>query len=94
MLPTTEDSIMSPNTDIEDERFFSLVFSHGVVTRALRVGLIVGTILAFINHGDKILTMTLLTGDIYRIIFTYLVPYIVSSWSSVMAIRAHKQVKD
>ena len=81
-------------TEIEDEGFFTLVCSRGVVHSALKVGIIVGTLLAFINHGDKILAMSFSSEDLFKIALTYLVPYGVSSWSSVMAIRAHTRVID
>lgn len=70
------------------EGFFSLAFSRQVVPRAARVAFIVGTILAFINHGDKILAMSLSRQDLFKVILTYLVPYGVSTWSAVRAIEA------
>ena len=60
-----------------------------VVTRAIKVAIIVGTILAFINHGDKMLNMALSSQDWFKVILTYLVPYSVSTWSAVGAIRAN-----
>ena len=75
--------------ELTAEGFFSLAFSRQVVPRAARVAFIVGTILAFINHGDKILAMSLSSQDLFRIIMTYLVPYGVSTWSAVRAIEAN-----
>ena len=58
-----------------------------VVLRAIKVALVVGSILVAINHGDA-----LLRGDIgleraFRILLTVMVPYCVSTYSSVEAIR-------
>jgi len=69
--------------------FFSLAFSRQVLTRSIKVAFIVGTLLAFINHGDKILTMTLTIKSILQIFLTYLVPFAVSTWSAVKAIESN-----
>lgn len=67
--------------------FWQIAFSQSVIKRALRVAVIVGIVLAAINHGDHILQ-----GDIglcvtFKIILTFCVPYSVSTYSSVLAIR-------
>lgn len=62
-----------------------------IVTRAIKVGLVVGTILGMINHGDKILTGTVDTGSALRIALTYLVPYSVATWSAVQTVRAQQR---
>ena len=77
------------NSDLSKEGFFSLAFSNQVVSRAIRVALIVGTILALINHGGKILSLSLSYLDILKVLLTYLVPYGVSTWSAVRAIEAN-----
>jgi len=64
---------------------FSQALRHPVtVKRALKVGMVVGTILIAINQGD-----VLLNGGfppLWKIILTYMVPYSVSSYSSAMFI--------
>ena len=62
-------------------------FERRVVRRALAFAVIVGTVLIAINHGDA-----LLAGDIdgtrwFKMALTLLVPYVVSTWSSVLAVR-------
>ncbi len=59
-----------------------------IVARSLRVALVVGTLLALINHGDRILAMDLDSGALLKILLTYLVPYGVSTWASVQTARA------
>ena len=49
---------------------------------ALKISLIVGSILALINHGDTIFEGTLTLGNVCQIILTFLVPYCVSTYSS------------
>ena len=58
-----------------------------VVRRARRVALIVGTLLMLINYGDRFVGGDLGGGDWLKIGLTYLVPYGVSTWSAVQAIR-------
>jgi hypothetical protein len=70
-----------------DIGFFAIAFSREVMPRAIRVALIVGTILALINHGDKMMSEALTSTDIYKIVLTYFVPYSVSTWSSVRALQ-------
>lgn len=69
----------------------SIALSNEVVNTALKVALLVGSILALINHGTAIIHATLSTTNIYQIILTYLVPYCVSTYSSVKAIQKRTQ---
>ncbi len=68
--------------------FVAIALSRPVVLKALQVALVVGTLLALINHGGKILSVTLTLEDALRILLTFLVPYGVSTWSAVKAIQA------
>ena len=78
-----------PNPELNQQSLFKLAVSRQVVPRALKVALIVGTILALINHGEKILALSLSSQDVYKVLLTYLVPYGVSTWSAVRAIQAN-----
>ena len=62
----------------------SVFFSRKVMKRSAIVALIVGTILAFINHGDVILTASLTPVCLIKMIATCLVPYTVSSVTAVL----------
>lgn len=66
-----------------------IVFSKQVVKTAVKLSIIVGTILGLINHGSDILANTLSTSQRIQILVTYLVPYSVSTYSSVCAIKKH-----
>ena len=79
---------MPENSVADNLGFLPLASSQDVVRRAIKVSLIVGTVLALINHGDKILSISLTHQDIFKITLTYLVPYCVSTWSAVQALRA------
>jgi hypothetical protein len=71
------------------KNYLSVALSRDVVVRALKVAIIVGTILTFINHGEKILSVALSGQDWFKVILTYWVPYCVSTWSAVAAIKAN-----
>ena len=77
------------DTDVPD--WLRLATSASVVRRATLVALIVGTILVAINHGDAIVRGDVTLGRALRIVLTVMVPYCVSTYSSVCAIRAHFQ---
>ena len=70
--------------------FLSIATSRSTISSALKVALVVGTLLALINHYDKIPTLNFQASDIFKIILTYFVPYGVSTWSAVKAIQANE----
>ena len=65
----------------------ALIFAPGVQARAIRTSLVVGSLLALINHGH-ILAGTLSGGAILKILLTYAVPYCVALYASVSAMNA------
>ena len=71
--------------------FGSLALSGGVVLRATKVSLLVGSILALINHGQAIYELSLTRTSIIQILLTYFVPYSVSTYSSVKALQNYAQ---
>jgi len=67
--------------------WIALATSRSVVLRASVIALIVGSILVIINHGDAIVRGDLSAGRLLRIALTMGVPYCVSTYSSVSALR-------
>ena len=65
-----------------------LALRRDIVSRSLKVGLVVGTILAAINHGERLLALDLDPDMLLNIILTYLVRYSVSTWASLQSARA------
>lgn len=65
----------------------SLALKPSVVKRALKYAIVVGVILLTINHGDAILRGDLPPARLFRMGLTVLVPYVVSTLSSVGAMR-------
>jgi hypothetical protein len=69
------------------KEFLRLAFQPSVVKRAVKMAIIVGCILITINHGDAILNGTVTSGRLFRMALTVVVPYVVSTVSSVGAMR-------
>ncbi|MEM8979500.1 MAG: nitrate/nitrite transporter NrtS [Pseudomonadota bacterium] len=81
-------------TDASERSFLWLAVQPSVVKRAAKIALIVGVILALINHGDALFTGTLSLLGALKILLTFCVPYCVSTYSSVLAIRERSQFID
>lgn len=69
--------------------WLELATSGPVVRRALAYAVIVGSVLIAINHGDAILNGQFDSGRALKGALTICVPYLVSTLSSVQALR-HK----
>jgi hypothetical protein len=64
-----------------------LALESSVVKRALKYAVVVGLILITINYGDVILRGELNGGRLFKMALTVVVPYVVSTLSSVGALR-------
>lgn len=67
-----------------------IFFSKPVAVRAAKVAIIVGVILAFINHGGVILSGDITAECWVKMLLTCLVPYSVSSITATMNIIEQK----
>lgn len=63
-----------------------------VVRRSLRVALVVGALLVAINHGDHLLAGQMDATAWLKVALTFLVPYGVSTYASLGAIRSGRRV--
>lgn len=72
--------------------FVYLATRASVMRRAAKIALVVGVVLATINHGDRIMGGTLDGATLVKILMTFCVPYCVSTYSSVLAIRERSQL--
>ena len=64
-----------------------------IIVRGLKYGLIVGSLLIVINHGNAIIDGSVDSARVIQMMLTLLVPYCVSTASSVGAIIDHRQSK-
>jgi hypothetical protein len=69
------------------ESFASLALRPDFVRRAVGYGVVVGGLLIAINHGDTLLSGELEGRQWWKIVLTPMVPYCVSTLSSVSALR-------
>ncbi|MDH4029863.1 MAG: nitrate/nitrite transporter NrtS [Chromatiales bacterium] len=70
--------------------WLNLARRRDVVVRAVRVALVVGTLLIIINYADRAIANNLTGVDLIKMAITYLVPYAVSTYSAVGALRAQQ----
>lgn len=74
--------------------WFVVATRPSVVRRGLMYAVIVGAILIAINHGDALLRGEFSVGRALKMALTVTVPYVVSTLSSVGAIRAQQVPQD
>jgi hypothetical protein len=67
--------------------WLALATSRSVVRRALAMAALIGALLITINHGDALVRGELDGGRALKMALTLLVPYCVSTYSSVSALR-------
>jgi hypothetical protein len=75
---------MSPQA----QSWLALATSRSVVRRALLMAAVVGALLITINHGDALMRGELDATRALKMGLTLLVPYCVSTYSSVGALRS------
>ena len=68
-----------------------IFFSKNVSLRAFKVAIIVGLILAFINHGNLIISGDISMECWVKMIVTCFVPYTVSSITATLNILENKK---
>jgi len=67
--------------------WLAIALQESVYRRALKVMLVVGSILVLINHGESLFVGEITLKPWIQIGLTFLVPYCVSTYASVQAIR-------
>jgi len=85
--PDTRDSSDAEASGEATPGWLSDALRADVVRRSLRVALVVGSLLVAINHGDHLLSGGVTTTGWLKMALTFLVPYAVSTYASVGAIR-------
>jgi hypothetical protein len=69
-------------------RWLAVATERAVVLRACKFAVVVGAVLIAINHGDALLAGDVSTRRLLQMGLTVLVPYVVSTLSSVGAMLA------
>ena len=73
--------------------WLSIACERSVVLRASKYAVVVGAVLITINHGDALLAGELGPGRLLKMSLTVLVPYVVSTLSSVGATLALRRAQ-
>ncbi|MBI4732376.1 MAG: nitrate/nitrite transporter NrtS [Chloroflexi bacterium] len=73
------------------KEWLSLCFTKSIIRRAVLTSLVVGAILIAINHGSAILAGEVDADRLLKIALTALVPYLVSTLSSVSALMDNRR---
>jgi len=71
--------------------WYRIAADRGVLTRAGLTSLGVGTLLTIVNHGAAIRAGTMGSAHVVPIVVTYVVPFLVSLVSSVIALRLERR---
>ena len=72
-------------------RFLRVACEGPIIRRAIQMSLVVGSILALINHGPELISFTLSSRRLFQIGLTYLVPYCVSTYAATMQELSHRR---
>ena len=62
--------------------YCAIASSQSIVSRALKISLIVGTTLNLINQGDILIHISLEDLNYFKLLLTYLVPYSVTTYTA------------
>jgi hypothetical protein len=62
--------------------YFDIMCDFEILLKSLKIALVVGTILNFINQGDKLIAMDFENLNHFKSILTYMIPFIVSSYTA------------
>ncbi len=70
--------------------YLEVAISSGVTSRAIKVALIVGTALNFINQGEALIVLNFADINLVKFLLTYLVPYSVTTYTATaMKVEFH-----
>lgn len=64
-----------------------------ILWRSVKIGILVGSVLAVINHGGALVRGELTSGVAWKIALTYLVPFVVATWGALAASRISSSVE-
>lgn len=82
--------MQTPSHNARRASWLQLALSRPVIVPALVYAVVVGPILIAINHGDAILEGQVGMHRVWKMGLTMLVPYLVSTFSSVGALRSQQ----
>ncbi|MDV7103350.1 nitrate/nitrite transporter NrtS [Vibrio sp. TH_r3] len=69
----------------KSKQMLEIALSKKVAMRSFKVALVVGASLMIINHGDALMNGNIDNERLIKILLTFCVPYLVSTYSAVSA---------
>jgi len=69
----------------KSKQMLEIALSKKVAMRSFKVALVVGASLMIINHGDALMNGNIDSERLIKILLTFCVPYLVSTYSAVSA---------
>ena len=87
----TSDHLRNARRSNQNQSVFEIATRRSVLKRSARVALVVGTVLAALNHGDRVMTGDADLKTLSKIFLTFCVPFCVSTYSSVIALRGNNK---
>ncbi len=87
-VPVVHSEMSTAMSDLKQSLAYA--FRLETVWRALRVSVVIGTLLAIINHYDDWFGNEIPDINLFQISLTYLVPYLVSTHGQVYGNRSRK----
>ena len=63
--------------------YFAIFCDIEILIKSIKIALVVGTILNFINQGDKLINLDFENINYFKSLLTYIVPFIVSSYTAL-----------
>lgn len=76
------------------QRWFHVARTPSIIRRAMKVSVVVGTLLVFINHLPALWQGDCSRFRLFQIGLTYVVPYCVATWSSVAALLEKEKPRE
>jgi hypothetical protein len=73
--------------------FFEAALERGTIAASAKIALLVGSILALINYGDRILYRDMHAVDWFKLAVTYCVPYCVATYGAARYATRHARDK-
>jgi len=64
-------------------KIYKTIFERDIVISSLKIALVVGVILNLINQGDVLFSMQFEKINWWKLLLTFAVPYLVSTYASV-----------
>jgi len=93
-MANTQQENQLPSTSRENlQTILAYCTERDTLVRSIKTALVIGTILAIINHGQELLTDHFSPQWVVPMLITYLVPFIVATYGQVQGKRQRDRLQ-